>query len=397
MNQIAAQDGLSKSLEDLDDGEFAHRLRQWLESHYPQEWRQPIVLRLRGEDERMWLRTLNKHGLRSPGLPAKFGGMGLSLRKQLIYKSVFDEYGVARVLDIGGTLLAPVLVRYGTPEQQAHYLPRILNCDDMWCQGYSEPGAGSDLASLRTRAVQRGDVFVINGQKIWTSHATTATHIFVLARTGDFPRKQQGISFILVNMKSPGITVRPIVNLAGDDEFCEVFFDEVEVPLSNLVGGLNEGWAVAKSLLGVERLVTGSPTLASQAFDYLMDIACADDIRQNARHDDRLRRVACDLHDAKALYQEVCAAAVSGATLDAEYSVLKVCNSELFQRVCDLALELSNERAGMIDECTFGEHAVKLHRMYMVSRPATIYGGTAEVQRDILARVLLGSATQSSS
>ncbi|MEO8298582.1 MAG: acyl-CoA dehydrogenase family protein, partial [Burkholderiales bacterium] len=198
----------------LADQDFAAYLRGWLREHCPAELRKPVLLRLRGEHERVWLRKLRAHGLRSPGIPSEYGGMGLPLAKQLVYKKVFDEYGVARVLDMGGSLLAPVLIRYGTDEQKAHYLPRILNCDDMWCQGYSEPGSGSDLASLRTSAVRDGDDYVVNGQKIWTSHASTASHIFVLARTRTDGKPQAGISFFLLDLKTPGITVRPIVNLA---------------------------------------------------------------------------------------------------------------------------------------------------------------------------------------
>lgn len=382
---------MSSFIDAPSDAAFAAGLQDWLQAHCPPAMRRPVLLRLRGAAERDWLRTLFDHGLRAPGIDRQHGGMGLPLHRQLIYKHVFDACGVARVLDIGATLLAPVLIRYGSAAQQAHCLPRILRCDDMWCQGYSEPGAGSDLASLRTRAVQRDDGYVIDGQKIWTSHASTATHIFVLARTGDFERKQQGISFFLVDLRTPGITVRPIVNLAGDDEFCEVFFDDVRVPPDSLVGALHEGWAIAKSLLGVERLVTGSPTLARQAFAYLLRMLEADDVREAALADDRLARVACDLHDTERLYEEVCAAAVAGRTLDAEYSVIKVLSTELFQRIADLAIELANERGGMRGENWFGRFPFDLHRLFMIARPVTLYGGTSEVQRDILARALLGN------
>lgn len=378
----------------LSDEDFAGYLRGWLQAHCPTELPKPVLLRLRGEHERAWLRTLRAHGLRSPGIPREYGGMGLPLAKQLVYKKVFDEYGVARVLDIGGSLLAPVLIRYGSAEQKAHYLPRILNCDDMWCQGYSEPGAGSDLASLRMSAVRDGDDFLLNGQKIWTSHASTASHIFVLARTRTDGKPQAGISFFLLDMKTPGITIRPIVNLAGDDEFCEVFFDQVRVPAANLVGGLHEGWTVAKSLLGVERLVTGSPTLARQAFEYLRGLLDAPDVRTAAVRDERFQRAACDLHDTEALYAMVCAAAVAGGTLDAEYSVIKVLSTELFQRIADLTMEWANERGGTSGECDFDGRRFDLHRLNMIARPGTIYGGTSEVQRDILARLLLGAPTR---
>jgi alkylation response protein AidB-like acyl-CoA dehydrogenase len=267
----------------------------------------------------------------------------------------------------------------------------------MWCQGYSEPGAGSDLASLRTVAERRGDVFVLNGQKIWTSHATTASHIFVLARTGNYARKQQGISFLLCDMQTPGITVRPIVNLAGDDEFCEVFFEDVEVPAANLVGALDDGWTVAKSLLGTERLINGSPVLAQQTFDYLLAmLRAAPDMRVAALGDERLARLACDLQDAHALYEEICASTLAGTANDADYSVLKILSTELFQQASNLMTELANERGGTAGEVVFGDGtpdalALDLHRVSMIARPGTIYGGTNEIQRDILARSILGA------
>lgn len=376
----------------MPDAQFAEHLQAFLQQHYPPAWRQPIVLRVRGDDERRWLRLLHAHGLRAPAWPRTHGGMGLSLAKQLVYKQVLDHYGAARSLDIGGTLLAPVLMRYGTPAQQAHYLPRILDCTDMWCQGYSEPGSGSDLASLRTSARREGDHFVVNGQKIWTSHASTASHIFLLARTGQYPKRQQGISFLLCDMRTPGITVRPIVNLAGDDEFCEVFFDNVRVPAENLVGALDDGWTVAKSLLGTERLINGSPALAHQTFDYLLRmLRAAPDMRAAARTDERMAQLVCDLHDADALYASVCADALAGTARDSDYSMLKILSTELFQRAADLVLDLANERGGSTGPCNFGDWQLDLHRLSMIARPGTIYGGTNEIQRDILARALLGA------
>ena len=383
----------AQELDALDDQVFASLLREFLAENYPEEWRKPILLRLRGQDERRWLNLLNQHGLRAPGLPREYGGMGLSLQKQLVYKAEFDGYGVARVLDIGATLLAPVLIRYGTAEQQAKHLPRILACDDMWCQGFSEPGAGSDLAGLRTAATQEGGDFVINGQKIWTSHASTASHIFLLARTGKYEKRQQGISFILADIASPGIVVRPIVNLAGDDEFCEVFFDNVRVPVGNLVGRLDDGWTVAKSLLGTERLLNGSPTLAQQTFDYLVRmLASAPDMRRAASADDRMARLGCDLHDADALYEEVCDAAVRGVARDSDYSILKILSTELFQRASELLLDLANERGASAGAVSFGDWELDIHRLAMIARPGSIYGGTNEIQRDILARSIFSGA-----
>ena len=376
----------------LSDADFCRTLRAWLSDHYPAHWRAPIVLRLRGQDERDWLATLYRHGLRGPGIARENGGMGLPLARQLLYKKTFDAHGVARVLDMGSTLLAPILIRYGSEAQKARFLPAILRGEDVWCQGYSEPGAGSDLASLRTSARRQGDVFVVNGQKTWTSHANNASRIFMLVRTGQYARRQQGISLLLVDLDTPGITIRPIVNMAGDDEFCEVFFDEVEVPADRLLGALDEGWAVAKSLLGVERLVNGSPALAQQSFAYLLQMLdAAPDMRALALADVRLAAIVCDLRDTQALYEDVCEAAVAGRPLDAEYSVLKVLSTELFQRLVDLMVELAGERGGARGALPFGDHAIDLHRLYMLSRPGTIYGGANEVQRDILARALLGA------
>ena len=375
----------------MSDESFVDWLRNWLETNCPPEKRRQPMLRLRGEEERVWLRKLLAAGLRAPAIAREHGGMGLSLGKQLLYKKVFDESGVARVLDMGTTLLAPVLIRYGSPEQKATLLPRIIACEDTWCQGYSEPGAGSDLARLRTSAVRDGDHFVINGQKIWTTHANTATHIFVLVRTNPQAKPQAGISFLLADLKTPGITIRPIVNLAGEDEFCEVFFDDVRVPAANLVGGLDQGWTVAKSLLGVERLWTGSPTLARQAFAYVERLLTTPDVRATALADERFVRAASDLHDIEALYAQVCAEAVAGRALDAEYSVIKILSSELFQRIADLAVEWGNERGGTWGPGAFSDETFDLYRLNMVARPSTIYSGTAEVQRDILARLLLGA------
>lgn len=377
----------------MNDDQFAAHLLAFLRAHYPSAWRRPIVLRLRGEDERQWLRLLQDHGMRAPAWPRAHGGMGLSLARQLVYKRVFDTYGVARALDIGGTLLAPVLMRYGTPAQQAHLLPRILDCRDMWCQGYSEPGSGSDLASLRTSARREAAHFVLNGQKIWTSHASTASHVFVLARTGQYAKRQQGISFLLCDMRTPGITVRPIVNLAGDDEFCEVFFDDVRVPAESLVGPLDNGWTVAKSLLGTERLINGSPVLAHQTFDYLLRMLReAPDMHAAAAADARVAMLACDLHDADALYEAVCADTLSGAARESDFSMLKILSTELFQRAADLVLELANERGGSAGPCGFDDWQLDLHRLSMIARPGTIYGGTNEIQRDILARTVFDAS-----
>jgi alkylation response protein AidB-like acyl-CoA dehydrogenase len=372
------------------DERFRAAWREWLEANYPREWRSPFK-RIIGEDERRWLRTLHRAGWRAPGWPVEHGGMGLGLAKQLIYQDELDRVGASRNADLGAFLLAPIIMRYGTPEQKQRYLPAILCGEELWCQGYSEPGAGSDLASLRTSAVRDGDILVINGQKIWTSMAGVSDAIFMLVRTSRSARKQQGITFLVASLNTPGITVRPIENLAGDREFCEVFFDDARVPLTNVVGGIDEGWTVAKALLGVERIMTGSPYLANRAFAMLVRVAKGTGVLDDAHYADRLGRAAFDLHDVKALYASICQEAIEGRTDELRLSYLKIAASELFQRLSELAIEIAGDLGGTRGPLVPGTLEDDIFRAFMVSRPATIYGGTGEVQRNIAARILLGA------
>lgn len=381
----------AEALDALSDEAFRNAFSRWLAEHYPEAWRQPVLLRLDAEQERWWVRTLQKGGWRAPGLPRAAGGMGLSLARQLICRDVLEQHRVARVFDIGLQLLAPILLQYGTPAQQACYLPRILSGEDRWCQGYSEPGAGSDLASLRMRAERSGDRFILNGQKIWTSDAASASHIFLLVRTSTEERKQQGITFLLATLDTPGITVRPIANLSGEQDFCEVFFDDVPVPATQVVGEVGQGWQVAKTLLGVERLMTGSPSLARHAFGYLMRLIDALGIWPRMRHDERLLRAVADLQAAMAVYDAVCQRAVHGALRDADYSTIKILSSEAFQRITELTLDLAQERGALQGAWDPDDPAAfDVGRLFAIARPATVYGGAGEVQRDIIARSLIG-------
>ena len=221
----------------LGDEEFRAIVRADFEAHYPPALRYP-PRRLRWSEISPWYLRMAQKGWIAPNWPAEYGGMGLGAAKLLIFIEEQERFGIARFQDHGVLMVGPVLQRFGTEEQRRRYLPDILSCRNIWSQGYSEPGAGSDLAGLSTRAVQDGDQFVIDGHKIWTTLAQDATHMFVLVRTNPEGKKQAGISFLLVDLASHGVTVRPIRNIAGDEEFCEVFFDLVRVPRSNLVGEL---------------------------------------------------------------------------------------------------------------------------------------------------------------
>lgn len=378
------------SVDALTDDVFRARFRSWLEANYPEAWRDPLELRLHGESERKWLGLLHEHGWRAPGWPRESGGLGLSLRKQLIYHEELERHRAARFIDFGGTLLGPILIRFGTREQRERYLPAILKGDDLWCQGYSEPNAGSDLAALGLTATRDGDGFVVNGSKIWTTHASDATRMFFLARTGKGGRKQEGISFLMVSMSAPGITVRPIVNLAGEAEFAQVFFDDVRVPTADLVHEVDKGWDVARALLGFERVANGSPHLARQALATLDRLASAMGRSEDAVYRDARARLACDLNDASALHRQVCARALEGEVPPYLFSMLKIAASELWQRTMDLLMSIAGEQAGARGAAQFGDCEVDLHRLYMIARPSSIYSGTNEVQRNIIARTVFG-------
>jgi len=382
-----------KNLGALADDDFRQRFRRWLEANYPAAWKQDAhrpFRRLRGDDVVHWLQLLHRDGWRAPAWPREYGGLGLSFRQQLIYHEELERVGAARVIDFGDNQLGPTLIQCGNAAQKAYFLPRILSGEHIWCQGYSEPGAGSDLAGLRTAAVRAGDEFIVNGQKIWTTHAQESTHIFALVRTGQYAKKQQGISFLLIDLKTPGITIRPIVNLGGEDEFCEVFFDDVRVPAANLVGTVDEGWTVAKALLGYERIWVGSPALAGKAMalahQLVRELGLADDVGVC----DRLAQLTADLLDYRQLYAETCDAVAAGGVPGPEVSMLKIYMSELLQRLTEFNHEIAADYGGIVGDVTINRLRTDLHWQFMLSRPITIYAGANEIQRDILAKTVLG-------
>ena len=369
----------------LPDEKFRVKFQNWISENYHSDLRNPLK-RLTDEAARAWLRAQLRDGWRAPSLPAEYGGMGLSLRKQLIYQEELERYGVARPIDHGLRLLAPVLIRYGTEEQKNHYLPRILSCEDMWCQGYSEPNAGSDLANLKTSAVRQGDVYIVNGQKIWTTLATDANMIFMLVRTSTLAKKQEGITFLLVDLKTLGIEIRPIRTLAGDAHFCEVFFTNVVVPAANVVGKVDQGWQVAKTLLGFERFSHGSPELVRYAIDVFRNTAKAMGSDVSARFCDILSKHACDVADSMSMYELICEAAIDGHPVEHEFMMLKLFNAELLQRLAESTMELAGQYGGVMGAAPSIGLKDDLEWLYMITRPVTIFGGTAQVQRNILAQ-----------
>jgi alkylation response protein AidB-like acyl-CoA dehydrogenase len=372
----------------LTDEDFRREVRTYFESEYPQELRF-LLHRARWRDMKDWWHKLDAKGWIAPNWPREWGGMALDASKMVVYLEELERHGIARAPDQGITQVGPLIMRFGTEAQKGHFLPRTRSGEYIWCQGYSEPNAGSDLASLQTAAVLEGDHFVVNGQKIWTTLADDATHIYLLARTDKAAKKQEGISFFLVDIKTPGITLRPIRNLAGHDEFCQVFFDNVRVPRDALVGKLHDGWTVAKALLGFERLGIGSPRRPQYALNRLEMVARAKGLFEDAGFVDRFIALKLDIEDGAALYGRFVEQVKRGEPLGQDVSMLKIWTMETWQRLAELLVEAGAEQgviAGVHDVA--GVEADFLNPFYY-SRPATIYGGSSEIQRNILAKYVL--------
>ncbi len=360
--------------------------------------------RLTREDLAEWHALLNARGWLAVGWPVERGGPGWTVMQGFVFDLECALAGAPRVIPFGVKMLGPVLMRYGTEAQQAHYLPRILDGSDWWCQGYSEPGAGSDLASLKTAAVRDGDHYVVDGQKTWTTLAQYADHIFCLVRTDPTVKKQEGISFLLVDMRTPGVEVRPIVTLDGEHEVNEVFFTGVRVPVENLVGRENDGWTVAKYLLTHERTNIAGIGESMQALNWLRGIASRE--TSNGRPLDRdplfaarLARVEIDLENMKTTNLRVLAAAQRGGAPGAESSMLKIRGTEIRQELTSLTRRALGPYAQpftpeALDEGYNGEpvgpdDAAPVAAEYFNNRKLSIYGGSNEVQRGIVAKALL--------
>ena len=329
-----------------------------------------------------WQAILHARGWAAPDWPAEHGGPGWDDMQRYIFAAECARAGAPSLAPMGLKMVAPVIMHYGTPEQKAHYLPRILSGEDYWCQGFSEPGAGSDLASLQLRAVPDGDDYVLNGSKIWTTQAHFANRMFCLVRTSSEGKPQAGISFLLLDMASPGITVKPIRTLGGDHEFNQVFFDDVRVPQANRLGAENEGWSVAKHLLTFERGGKYAPPLLEK----LDKLRRSDGL--DAVLSARLTREAVSLRALQALEMKAMRGAGGSPALYA--SVLKVLGTEAMQRLDVLACEIEGpEGWARGDGQTRADLAVAVPR-YLNDRAASIYAGSNEIQRDLISRLVLG-------
>jgi alkylation response protein AidB-like acyl-CoA dehydrogenase len=373
----------------MDEGAFRALLRTFIEQECPAHLRFQ-ARRIRWPEIEPWTRKLARKGWLAPAWPVEFGGMGLTADKLVAYHDEFDSAGVSRGPEMGVTMLGMLLIKFGTPKQRAHYLPAILRCEHLWCQGYSEPGAGSDLASLRTRAVLTGDHWVVNGQKIWTTVAQDSTHIFMLVRTDPDAARQKGISFLIARMDTPGITVRPIRTLVGVEEFCEVFFDDVRVPAENIIGKPNEGWSMAKALLGFERINVGAPKMAQIALRQLEALGRQVGAFEDHAFRDNFTRLSMDVHDNVAAYERFAAVLKQGGDLGAEVSILKIWMSETYQQITEYMMDVAQEYGAVSGPTDIKGTPVDPLGFFWLSRPSTIYAGSNEIQRNILAKAVLG-------
>ena len=354
------------------------------------------------DDYLTWHKILYRKGWVAPAWPKQYGGPGWNVTQRYIFNEECAAAETPMILPFGVAMCGPVIYTFGNEAQKAKFLPRILSGEDWWCQGYSEPGAGSDLASLKTRAVREGDYYIVNGQKTWTTLAQYADWIFCLVRTDPNVKQQEGITFLLIDMKTPGITVKPIIVLDGAHEVNEVFFDNVKVPAENRIGEENKGWTYAKFLLVHERSGIAGVARSKKAIERLKQIAEAEltDGKPLVKTDEFARKIAETEIDLSALeFTELRTLAKEsrGQMAGPESSILKIKGTEIQQRITELTLEAIGYYA-YPDARSFGDneypvgpdYAVGQSGHYFNMRKASIYGGSNEIQRGIIAKAVLG-------
>lgn len=387
-----------------EDNAFRAEVRQFIEDHYPKHLIGKDRAELDREDYLAWHKILYKKGWVAASWPAEYGGTGWTVTQKYIFGEESARFGTIPPLAFGMQMLGPVIYSFGSQAQKDWVLPGILSGETWWCQGYSEPGAGSDLASLKTRAVRDGDHYVVNGHKIWTTLAQFADWMFCLVRTSSDGKRQEGISFVLIDMKTPGITVRPIITIDGGHEVNEVFLEDVRVPVENLVGEEDKGWTIAKFLLGNERSGIAGVARSKKAISRLKDIARSETLDGQALMEtaDFSRKIAELEVDLTALeYTELrtLSAESQGKGPGPESSILKVKGTEIQQRITELTMEaVGNYAAPWVPKLDMGDNYLAIgpegshgvSQDYFNMRKTSIYGGSNEIQRNIIAKMVLG-------
>ncbi|MGQ5701719.1 acyl-CoA dehydrogenase family protein [Sandaracinobacteroides sp. A072] len=335
-----------------------------------------------------WQKILHEKGWVAPDWPVQFGGTGWSDMQRYIFARECALANAPSLAPQGLKMVAPVIMHYGTPEQQAYYLPRILSGEDYWCQGFSEPGAGSDLASLKLRADSDGDHYVLNGSKIWTTHAQFANRMFALVRTSSEGKPQAGITFLLLDMDTPGLTVKPIYTIPGDHDFNQVFFDNVRVPKANRLGEENDGWSVAKYLLTFERGGKYSPGLTAH-LSMLKKAAARTGWDQLPGNAERIAAEEIGIQALMAMEMKSMREPSQGPAAATRASMLKILGTEASQRLDLLALDIAGGEAGLETEDGLEDLLATALPRYLNNRASSIYAGSNEIQRDILAKAII--------
>ena len=383
-----------------EDLAFRDEVRGFFEKAFTPE----VLKRLRSSDYKEaiedWQKKLYEQGWIAPNWPAEHGGTGWTATQKYIYETERSLAGIPSVVPFGLVMVANVIIAYGTDEQKSYFLPRILKSEDWWCQGYSEPGSGSDLASLKTKAERDGDDFIINGAKIWTTYAQYADWIFCLVRTDNSGKKQEGITFILIDMKSEGIKVNPIISIDNHHSLNEVEFNNVRVPAKNVVGEIGKGWTVAKALLAHERTGIAGVADVKRAVRVIKEVAAKEENGGQRLVDDpgfqqRLADIEVELMALEFTELRTLAAQAAGGFPGPESSLLKIKGTELQQATQELLMEIAAYYQGVLptdlDADALGHEFTTEARMsYFYGRAATIYGGSNEVQKNIIAKYVLG-------
>ncbi|MBA53340.1 MAG: pimeloyl-CoA dehydrogenase large subunit [Pseudomonadales bacterium] len=342
-----------------------------------------------------WQKILYEKGWIAPNWPKEYGGTGWSITQKFIFENECAEAGAPAVVPFGLKMVAPVIYTFGTEEQKARFLPDILQSNVWWCQGYSEPGAGSDLAGLQTKAERDGDDYIVNGQKIWTTYAQHADWIFCLVRTDSNAKKQEGISFLLIDMKTPGIEVRKIDSIDNKHSLNEVFFDNVRVPVANRIGEENKGWTYAKVLLTHERTAIAGVPQSKKAIEQIKEIAAREMSGGKPLIEDemfcaKLAQIEVDLMALEYTELRAIANAAVGGAPGPESSILKIRGTEIQQAVSELAVEACGYYAHALTPGIGNDYASPVSTKYLYGRASTIYGGSNEVQKNIIAKMVLG-------
>lgn len=383
------------------DNAFRQEVRGWLQANLPRDIQDKVLnhRRLNREDFVRWHKALAGKGWSVPHWPVEWGGTGWSPIQKHIWDEECAEIGAPGVLPFGVSMVAPVIMKYGNEAQKRYFLPRIVDCTDWWCQGYSEPGSGSDLASVKTRAVREGDHYIVNGQKTWTTLGQHADMIFCLVRTDPDAKKQEGISFLLIDMKTPGITVRPIIMLDEEHEVNEVFFDNVKVPVDNLIGEENRGWTYAKYLLGHERTGIARVGNSKRELAFLKRVALQHQkngkpLLQDPVFGAKVAALEIELLALEITVLRVVSSENAGKGPGPEASLLKIKGTQIQQMLTELMVEAVGPYAQPFDPSYLeGEHqqavtgdndAAPLAPYYFNYRKTSIYGGSNEIQRNII-------------